>query len=192
MAQSWRVTRRSTPRNLPPLDPAALDRLALRYVERFATTRARLARYLATKLQQRGWSGDGDPDPAAVADRMAALGYVDDTAYAGMKAASLGRRGYGGQRVRQALRHAGVDAADAAPAILETDAAAARTALAFARRRGIGPYADAPADRDMRQRQLARMIRAGHGFALARAIVDAEPGVFPELPGEDDPATLSI
>jgi regulatory protein len=36
------------PRRIPgPLDSAALDRLALRYVERFATTRAKLAAYLA-------------------------------------------------------------------------------------------------------------------------------------------------
>lgn len=192
MAQSWRVTRRSAPRDLPPLDRAALDRLAIRYVERFATTRARLARYLTTKLRQRGWAGEGEADPAAIADRMAALGYVDDQAFAGMKAASLGRRGYGGQRVRQALRHAGVADDDAAPAIAETDDAAARTALAFARRRRIGPFAETPADRDVRQRQLAQMVRAGHGFALARAIVDALPGVLPDLPDTDDADPLLI
>ena len=53
-----------------PLDAAALDRIALRYVERFATTRARLADYLRRKIRERGW--DGEPvDPAAIAERFA-------------------------------------------------------------------------------------------------------------------------
>ena len=42
------------PRLARPLDAAALDRLALRYVERFATTRGKLADYLRRKMRERG------------------------------------------------------------------------------------------------------------------------------------------
>ena len=56
-----------------PLDAAALDQLALRYVERFATTRGKLADYLRRKVRERGWQG-APVDPASVAERMAALG----------------------------------------------------------------------------------------------------------------------
>ncbi len=57
----------------PPLDKSALDELALRYVGRFATTRAKLISYLGRKLRERGWAGSREADVAAVADRLAEL-----------------------------------------------------------------------------------------------------------------------
>ena len=36
--------------------------LALRYVGKYATTRAKLAAYLARKLRERGWDGQREPD----------------------------------------------------------------------------------------------------------------------------------
>lgn len=165
----------------PPLDAAALDRLALRYVERFATTRGRLTDYLSRKLRERGWAGDIAPEPAAVADRMADLGYVDDRGYAAMKGAALGRRGYGARRVADVLRVAGVAADDAAPTLDEAHDEAWERALALARRKRIGPFAEERADPRLRQRQLAQLLRAGHDLSIARRLVDAMPGVVPEI-----------
>jgi regulatory protein len=96
-----------------PLDAAALERLALRYVERFATTRGRLADYLKRKIREIGW--DGAPaDPAELAQRMADLGYIDDRAFAEQRAAAMQRRGLGARRVAGAFREAGIDEGDAA------------------------------------------------------------------------------
>lgn len=159
----------------PPLDDAALERLALRYVERFATTRGKLADYLRRKLRERGWAGEREADPAALAERMAGLGYVDDRGFAAARAAAMGRRGLGARRIAGALRQAGIveeDAAEVAPAIA---ADAGRSALAFARRRRIGPFASVPADRAGRERALAAMLRAGHDLDLARRIVALAP-----------------
>ena len=75
-----------------PLDPALLERLALRYVERFATTEGKLIDYLRRKLRERGWAGEGMPDPEGLAAKMVSLRYIDDRAYAEAKAASLARR----------------------------------------------------------------------------------------------------
>lgn len=166
----------------PPLDAAALDRLALRYVERFATTRARLAAYLVRKVRERGWQGP-PADPAALAERMAALGYVDDRAFAEARASALARRGLGARRVAQEFRAAGIEEADAAELAPGIAARAADTAMAFARRRRIGPFGDGSADRALREKQLAAMIRAGHGFDLARRIVAMAPE---ETPGRCD------
>lgn len=162
-------------RPAPPLDAAALDRLALRYVERFATTRGRLAAYLTRKIRERGWEGTPG-DPVTVAERMAALGYIDDRAFAEARAGAMARRGLGARRVAIAFRQDGIDEDDAAaiaPAIGEraTDAA-----LAFARRRRIGPYAVTLPDRPLREKQFAAMLRAGHGFDIARRIVQLSPG----------------
>ena len=162
-------------RRAPPLDAAALDRLALRYVERFATSRGKLAAYLARKIRERGWDGPA-ADTAAVADRMAALGYVDDRAFAEARGTAMTRRGLGARRVTLDWRAAGIEAddvAELAPAVVER---AGEAALAFARRRRIGPFARDEADRDARQRQMAAMIRAGHSPDIARRIVTAAPG----------------
>lgn len=172
-----RSSRPAEPRRAPPpLDPAALERLALRYVERFATTRGRLADYLRRKLRERGWrEGEAAADPEALAERMATLGYIDDRAYGEGKAAAMARRGLGARRVAGALRDARLDAADVEAIAPAVDARSLAAALALARRRRIGPFAAAPANRPLRERQLAAMVRAGHDFALARRIVEASP-----------------
>ena len=157
---------------VPPLDAAALDRLALAYVGRYATTRAKLAQYLRRKLSVRGWVGEEPAPVEAVVARVAALGYVDDTAFAEQRSAALARRGYGARRVREALRHAGVEG-EAAEAGEEEALAAA---LAFARRRRIGPFATEERDPDQRRRDLAAMMRAGHALDVARRVVRARPG----------------
>ena len=156
----------------PPLDRAALERMALRYVERFATTRGKLTDYLQRKIRERGWEGE-TADPRALAQRMADLGYVDDRLYAESKAAALTRVGLGARRVTMALRHAGVEEADSdelIPAIREQAVAAA---LVFARRKRIGPYGVPDRDRAVRDRQLAAMLRAGHALDVSRRIVAA-------------------
>ena len=162
-------------RPLPPLDLAALERLALRYVERFATTRGRLRQYLARKIRERGWADAAAPDLEALAERMAALGYIDDVAFGELKAASMARRGLGSRRVDQALRHAGMAEADRSALQPAIDDRAFASALAYARRRRLGPYAPAALDRDGRQRATAAMLRAGHSFELARRILAMPP-----------------
>lgn len=159
-----------------PLDAEALDRLALRYVERFATTRAKLAAYLTRKLRGSGWQGDHPPDVEALADRLAALGYIDDRAFGSAKASAMARRGLGDRRIAGALYQAGLDADDKAALAPGIAAGALAAAVTFARRRRIGPFASEPADRDLRRRQVAAMIRAGHDHFLARRIVEMAPG----------------
>lgn len=168
-------------RAAPPLDPDALQRLALRYVERFATTRGRLVDYLRRKLRERGWAGDGDPAPEALADRFAELGYIDDRAFAEARAASMARRGLGARRVRDAFRRDGIGQEDAEAVTPAIDARAADAALAYARRKRLGPYAAVAPEREMLARQLAAMARAGHAYPLARRILDMTPGEEPDF-----------
>ena len=165
----------------PPLNAASLDALALRYVERFATTRGKLATYLARKVRERGWDGPA-VDPQAIAERMAGFGYIDDRAYAEAKARALARRGYGTRRVSQALHAAHVAPDDAVVALEASDEQAFNSAIAFARRRRFGPFAVTAPDDRLRERQLAAMLRAGHPFSLARRIISAP---LREVPEED-------
>jgi len=184
VAQTWRVKQFNQKKPRPPLAEAALERLALHYVERYATTRAKLAAYLSRKIAERGWAGAaGDPVPALV-ERLAALSYVDDRAFAAARAASLTRRGYGERRIGEALRAAGIEEQDAEPVREEARAGAWEAALRFAEKRRIGPYAaQPPADRAAREKAIAAMLRAGHDFGHARRIINALPGEIPELDG---------
>lgn len=161
----------------PPLDSKKLEELALRYVERFATTRARLRAYLARKVRERGWHDEREPELESIAERFAEQGYVDDAAYALAKSHSLSGRGFGKRRLTEKLRVAGVADADGQDAREHADEEAVSSALRFAERRRIGPFAAAAA-RDPREREkaLAAMVRAGHSFALAREIVGLAPG----------------
>jgi regulatory protein len=163
-------------RTLPPLDRKRLEELALRYVGRYATTRAKLRSYLARKLRERGWDGAGEPDVEALAERLAELGYIDDVAYAMSRAQALSARGFGKRRLDQKLRHAGVEEEDGAAAREHAGAQAVDAALRFAERRKIGPFASAKPDPKQREKALAAMVRAGHPFGLARAIVRLGPG----------------
>ena len=160
----------------PPLSSEKLHELALAYVGRFATTRAKLRTYLSRKVRERGWDDGPAPDFEAIAERFAAQGYVDDAAYALSKSRSLTGRGYGARRVDQSLRSAGVEDEDAVPAREHAKADRVEAALHFAERRRLGPFASEPPDRKGRERALATMVRAGHCFGLARAIVDLRPG----------------
>ena len=164
-------------RPVPPLDEAKLNELALRYVGRFATTRAKLRSYLARKLRERGWEGAREPEIGAIAERFADQGYVDDSSYALAKSQSLTARGYGRRRVAQALSAAGIEDEHSAAAREHAEAEEVTAALRFARRRRVGPFAEsAPRDPREKEKALAAMIRAGHGFELSRAILALPPG----------------
>jgi len=161
----------------PPLDEQRLNELALRYAGRFATTRAKLSSYLKRKIRERGWTGERAADLEAIANRFADLGYIDDAGYALAKSRALTGRGYGKRRVVDALRVAGVDESDGEAAREHADTEAVTAALRFAERRKLGPYARISAsDPRDREKALAAMVRAGHGFGLARAIVSLAAG----------------
>ena len=165
----------------PPLNADKLNELALTYVGRIATTRAKLGRYLSRKVRERGWEDASPPPVEQIVERCARNGYVDDAAFALAKARSLTGRGYGSGRVSQNLRADGVAEEDALPARAYADSEAVDSALRLARRKRIGPYSAIAMDREAREKALAAMVRGGHSFGLAKAIVALAPGEEPDL-----------
>jgi regulatory protein len=190
VAQSWRMSASSSKSTPKPYDAGGLERLALRYVERFATTRAKLTAYLHRKLRERGWEGDGPAPVDSLVERFAERGYVNDAHFAEAKTASLLRRGYGARRIAASLRAAGID--DAVTRGLQSGIkdGAERSALAFARRRKIGPFAHKPLNPDENRKALAAMLRAGHDIAIARRILACADGgedyYADDIPGHVD------
>jgi regulatory protein len=171
--------RASADRAIRTLDAARLDELALAYVARFATSRAKLARYLSRKIRESEWNDaiDGRAACEAAVAKMDRLGFVDDKQYAAMRGAAMTRRGLGVRRVKAQLWVDGIDSADSGVAVEAAEGAALASALGFARRRRFGPYAaEAVTDPAQRERQVAAFARAGHSLALARRILATAPG----------------
>ncbi len=147
--------------------------LALSYVAKFATSAGKLEDYLKRKLRERGYEGAEEgamPDVSALVQRYVDLGYIDDAAWAKAKTGGLLRRGYGPRRVSQALHAAGID--ERTRDEVKAGKGDAREALlVMARKKRFGPFATEPVDRAKREKQIAAMMRAGHGFDMIRAIM---------------------
>jgi regulatory protein len=181
MAQRWRAGRERQKSVAKPLNNETLEALALHYAGRYATSRAKLIAYLTRKLRERGWATADEPPVSTIADRMVALRYVDDTAYAAMTSGAMQRRGLGARRIAHKLAIDGIEEdvrSQASPDEAERWAAAER----LARRKRIGPFAEAAPDRPLREKQIATFLRAGHDMNMARKWVDASPGEIPVDP----------
>jgi regulatory protein len=170
------------------LSPAYLERVALAYLERFAASTASLKRVLANRIRRAADAGDPNAEQAvlwvqAVIEKMVRLGYVNDEAYARMKAASLHRRGLGRRRVAAELAQKGIgqeQVADAMAAVAEEqgveDGAALERVAAwrFARRRRLGLYRPEAARAERRERDMAALARAGFSFDIVREVIEAD------------------
>ena len=167
----------------PPLTEAKLRDLALHYAARFASTGARLEAYLVRKIRERGLAEDGngrtvDVDVPALVARLVELGYVDDDAYARMRARDLGARGYGARRVEETLRHAGVGEG-LRRAHAPGEAAGRRAAALMAQKKRLGPFGargeglDHLAARKAHEKAVAAMLRAGHQYDHVKAVLAA-------------------
>lgn len=161
---------------------AYLERAALHYLERYASSSANLRRILMRRVLRSAEAHGTDPDEGArtidaLIARYQETGLLDDAGYSRMRAESLHRRGASARMTRMKLAAKGVatediDAAlDAlAETVKEPDLAAA---VNYARRRRIGPWRKT--DRaDYRERDLAALGRQGFGYDIAGKVVDAE------------------
>ncbi|MGH7053021.1 MAG: RecX family transcriptional regulator [Stellaceae bacterium] len=159
------------------IGPDLLERWALSYLERYASSAENLRRVLLRRAR-RHYAGDRERLAAVAAAidvllaRYGAAELIDDAAYAAGRALSLQRRGHSRRAIRARLAQKGVAPAVAAEALAaladsgaEPDLAAA---CAFARRRRLGPYRRGPADP---VRELAAFARAGFTRPVAEAVL---------------------
>ncbi|WP_342772554.1 RecX family transcriptional regulator [Methylobacterium radiodurans] len=171
-----------------PVTAAWLERAALHYLERYSASAEMLRRTLARRVEKRARARE--EDPAAFAElidatvtRALSAGLVDDARFARARLATLRRRGTSTRGVSAKLAakgvpHAVVEAAmeaEQAEAQADPRAIEAEAALAYARRRRLGPFRRPDLRAAHRDRDLAALARAGFAYALARDTVDAEP-----------------
>jgi regulatory protein len=168
---------------VPAIDGALIERWALAYLGRFASSAENLRRVLLRRVRKRlAADRDAAAAAAAVIDALVARyqrsGLVDDAAYAAGRARARLRRGQSLRTIRAGLAAKGVAGEDAEAAIDalrdeggDPDLAAA---CAFARRRRLGPYRRTPAEGDdlVRDKELAAFARAGFSRDAAQAVLD--------------------
>jgi regulatory protein len=156
------------------IGPELLERWALGYLGRYASSAENLRRVLIRRARRRAPEAvqQARPQIDEIVARYQESGLVDDAAYAAGRVASLHRRGDSLKAIRSRLAGKGVPAEVAAEAVSglresasDPDIAAACT---FARRRRLGPFRRGGADR---QRELAAFARAGFSRRIAEAIL---------------------
>ncbi len=161
-----------------------LENAALHYLGRYASSEARLREIMQRKLlraRERGREFD-ERDAAIwieeIITRFRRLGYLDDDAYARMRARVLFGRGRGLRSIRFDLQQKGLSAEhiEAALAALreeygDADLEAARR---FCRRRRLGPWRRRPPRENDERRDLAALARNGFSYSIARRVLDEE------------------
>jgi len=156
------------------IGPELLERWALDYLGRYASSAENLRRVLMRRVRRH--SPESAPPAAALIDVLVARyresGLLDDVAYAAGRVQSLHRRGQPIQAIRARLAAKGLAAAVVKDAVSDLRAAASdpdlAAACAFARRRRLGPYRRGVADP---ARELGSFARAGFSRRVAEAVL---------------------
>ena len=168
------------PARKPPrrVTPAYLQRAAMSYLERYASSAENLRRVLRRKADKRCRLRGEDPAEFhemidEVVARSLRSGLIDDSRYAEARVATLRRRGGSARAIQAKLSAKGVDRTTIAAALEGEDGDEEQAARAFARRRKLGPYR--PGERaPYRDKDLAALARAGFRFDVARKVIDGE------------------
>jgi len=156
------------------IGPELLERWALHYLGRYASSAENLRRVLMRRVRRR--APEAAPAISALIDALVAryreAGLLDDAAYAAGRAQSLHRRGGSLRAIRARLAAKGIAASDLVDALSQLQAAAPdpdlAAACAFARRRRLGPFRRAAADH---ARELGAFARAGFDRRVAEAVL---------------------
>ena len=171
--------------------PKYLRNSALHYLERYASSSGHLRRLLRAKVTRSARAHDTDPEAGAVAIEaliadLLGAGLLDDTRYAAERARILHRRGASARAIRAGLMAKQIESDDIDRALsgLRDEAAEPElaAALAYARRRRLGPYRKDDARQDYRKKDLAALGRRGFGYELARRVI--ETGELADLEDE--------
>jgi regulatory protein len=166
-----------------PVTTESLEAQALDYLARFASSAANLRRVLKQKVERsaRDHGTDREAGLAAIErliERFATSGIIDDARFAEGRAQSLFRRGTSRRAITAKLNEKGLGGAEIATALDSLDELAAEpelaAAVAYARRRRLGPFRNPDTRTAHRDKDLAALGRAGFGVDIARRVLDAE------------------
>ena len=156
---------------------------ALHYLGRYTATTEQFRRVMTRRIDRSLAHHGGDRAEALEAldrlvEQLCSEGYLDDVRYALARGEELHRRGSSHRAIRSKLGAKGLsgDLIDQALDRLAEDDEDPElsAAVAYARRRRIGPFRPGPPpDFAQRRREFSALARAGFPLGLARRVVDA-------------------
>ena len=180
----------------PPPNAARLREAALAHLARFAATEVGLRRVLERRISRwaRAAEAEGQArdaiaaataalhvEIASLAQSLVAAGAVNDAAFAESRARRLARSGHSRRAIAAHLAAKGIESETATAALPEGEEVELLAALAFCRRRRIGPFARVVPDASARMKALAALARGGFAQGVARRALAMEPDQAEEM-----------
>ena len=162
---------------------AYLERAALAYLERYASSKENLRRVIRRKIEKRCRLRGEAPAPFypfvdEVVERCTRAGLLDDARYAEARVATLRRRGGSARTIEARLSAKGIGRETIATALhgreRDRDADEEAAAHAFACRRKLGPYRSGER-KPFREKDTAALARAGFPVGIVRRVIEADP-----------------
>jgi regulatory protein len=157
---------------------AYLERAAMAYLERYASSSENLRRVLRRKVDKRCRLRGEDasafhPLIDEVVAKALRTGLLDDARYTEARVATLRRRGGSRRAIEAKLAAKGIDRETIAAAMDGEASDEVQAAHALARRRKLGPYRQRERT-SHREKDLASLARAGFAFGIARNVIDGD------------------
>ncbi|WP_417454931.1 regulatory protein RecX [Kiloniella sp.] len=181
MERSEKNNREQPKRKVPRKATAKyLGNVARFYLERYATTEVGLRRYLMRKVNLSAKEHGTIPQEGAeiiegLISKFRDLNFLNDARYAEGRSGSLHRKGMSLRAIRQDLSLKGVpeDLANKAIDLIREESSNPdlEAAIAYARRRRLGPYRTDDKREERRAKDLAALGRKGFSFAIAERVI---------------------
>jgi regulatory protein len=171
---------RSGPRKLTA---RSLENAALHYLKRYSATAAGVRAVLLRRVDRALRVHGGDRAVAQgwvdeLVEKLERAGLIDDAGFAQMKASSLRASGRSAKVIAQKLRLKGVpqDILDARLAEVTGEISELAAARHTARKKRLGPFRKDPEGRaEQRERDMARLARAGFSYDVVRQVIEGRP-----------------
>ncbi|MEM7171286.1 MAG: regulatory protein RecX [Pseudomonadota bacterium] len=162
-----------------------LERAALHYLDRYASSAANLRRILMNRVMRSARAHGTDPQSGeqaikAIIAKLTEKGLLDDRTYARAKGRSYLRKGLSIRGIRAQLTGKGIESEIIDQVIADLgdspDDLDLESAFGYARKRRLGPFR--PTDRrdEWRARDLAALGRRGFTYDTAKKVIDFDAG----------------
>jgi regulatory protein len=162
-----------------PVTLAYLKRAAMAYLERYGASEQQLRSVLMRRINRRCRLRGEEPQEfyplvEEVVEAARRLLLVDDVRYTQGKVATMRRKGTSGRMIAAKLAAKGVPRLIVQEALEAHESTDQEAALAFAKRKKLGPWR--PAGKEaVPHKEMAAMGRAGFSFELARQVLNHDP-----------------
>ena len=162
----------------------SLENAALYYLQRFSSSSENFRRVMIRRVKRSAqYHNTNFEEGAEIVDqlisRFVRIGLLDDLQFAQVRAASLRRRGLSERTIRAKLMERGfaVEVINESLELLKCDNEDPEltASIIFSRKRRLGPFREILDKRnEFREKDMAKLARAGFSYHIAQKVISAE------------------